>query len=141
MSTPEKIPCRSRAKYLSQKNMELDPKLVNDVETMLLFIGYPRSGHTLIGSLLDAHPNMVIANEYNILGKWKNFTSEHRTKQYLFEKLYTNSFLEAIEGDRSSARCIPKTKYRYLIPNQWQGKFDKKIKVSCIRALTWISIG
>jgi hypothetical protein len=27
------------------------------VESFCMFIGYPRSGHTLIGSILDAHPN------------------------------------------------------------------------------------
>jgi len=27
-----------------------------------LFVGYPRSGHTLVAALLDAHPNMLFAN-------------------------------------------------------------------------------
>lgn len=27
-----------------------------------LFIGYPRSGHTLVAALLDSHPNMLFAN-------------------------------------------------------------------------------
>ena len=130
MSTSGKILCRLRPEYLNHESIKLDPKIVNDVDTMLMFIGYPRSGHTLIGSLLDAHPNMVVANEYNILGNWENYTTKHRNKQYLFEQLYTNSFLEAREGDRSSADCFPKTKYNYLVPNQWQGKFDGKIKVS-----------
>ena len=95
-----------------------------------MFIGYPRSGHTLIGSILDAHPNMVIANEYNVLALWQNYTRGHRNKQYLFEQLYKNSFAEARHGDRSTDDCFPKTKYKYLVPNQWQGKFDGEIKVS-----------
>jgi hypothetical protein len=122
--------CRSLPEYYNHKNLNLNPKTVNDVETMLIFIGYPRSGHSLIGSLLDAHPNVVIANEYDILSSWENYTTKHRNKQYLFEQLYTNSYVEAHEGDRSSKDCVPKTKYKYLIPNQWQGKFDGKIKVS-----------
>lgn len=32
------------------------------------FVGFPRSGHSLIGSLLDAHPNAVIAHELDALG-------------------------------------------------------------------------
>ena len=28
----------------------------------VLFLGYPRSGHTLVASLLDAHPDMLFAN-------------------------------------------------------------------------------
>ena len=128
-ASSKKILCGSRPEYVMQ-NMELDPKTVNDVETVLMFIGYARSGHTLIGSLLDAHPNMVISNEYNILFNWEKYTTEYRNKTYLFEQLYTNSYLEAREGDRSSKDCLPKTKYHYLVPYQWQGKFDGKIKVS-----------
>ena len=129
-SNSKKILCRSRPEYFNHDNIELDPKIVKDVDTMLMFIGYPRSGHTLIGSLLDAHPNIVVANEYNVLGNWENYTTKQRNKQYLFEQLYTNSHLEAHEGDRSSKDCLPKTKYNYLVPNQWQGKFDRIIKVS-----------
>ena len=128
-SNSEKMLCRSLPDYFNRKNLNLDPKTVNEVEMMLIFIGYPRSGHTLIGSLLDAHPNIVIANEYDILSSWANYTTRHRNKQYLFEQLYTNSYVEAHEGDRSTKDCVPKTKYKYLIPNQWQGKFDGKIKI------------
>ena len=37
-----------------------------DVKTFCMFIGYPRSGSTLIGSLLDAHPNIIIAHELDV---------------------------------------------------------------------------
>ena len=36
-------------------------------KTFLMFIGYPRSGHTLISSLLDAHPNAIVTNEFNVI--------------------------------------------------------------------------
>ncbi len=32
-------------------------------ETLLLFVGYSRSGHSLVGSLIDAHPNAIISHE------------------------------------------------------------------------------
>src|SRR6185503_2841686 len=38
-----------------------------DLDTFCTFIGYPRSGHTLIGSLLYAHPNAIIADELDAL--------------------------------------------------------------------------
>jgi hypothetical protein len=37
-----------------------------DVERVFFLIGYPRSGSTLIGSMLNAHPNMVIAHESDL---------------------------------------------------------------------------
>ena len=36
---------------------------IADVERWCFFVGYPRSGHTLVASLLDAHPEIVISNE------------------------------------------------------------------------------
>lgn len=38
-------------------------KKYKKIHTFCSFIGYSRSGHTLIGSLLDAHPNIVISTE------------------------------------------------------------------------------
>ncbi len=32
------------------------------------FVGFPRSGHSLIGSILDAHPDAVIAHELDVMG-------------------------------------------------------------------------
>ena len=37
-----------------------------DVERVFFLVGYPRSGSTLIGSMLNAHPEMVIAHESDL---------------------------------------------------------------------------
>lgn len=39
------------------------------------FVGFPRSGHSLIGSLLDAHPNAVIAHELDAMGLFEKGVS------------------------------------------------------------------
>ena len=41
---------------------------LGQLRSFCLFIGYPRSGHSLLGSLLDAHPDIAIAHEVNALG-------------------------------------------------------------------------
>ncbi|MCP4456697.1 MAG: sulfotransferase [Cytophagales bacterium] len=38
-------------------------KKYKNIHTFCCFIGYSRSGHTIVGSLLDAHPNIVISTE------------------------------------------------------------------------------
>ena len=78
----------------------------NNLHTFVQFVGYPRSGHTLVAMLLDAHPNIVISNEYNILEKWyvcsivvliflkKIVILEKRKTKLLFHKLnfcFTNN--------------------------------------------------
>jgi hypothetical protein len=45
----------------------LHGKLFDQVQSYCMFVGHPRSGHTLIGALLDAHPHIVIAHELNAL--------------------------------------------------------------------------
>jgi hypothetical protein len=40
---------------------------VTRVKYFLMFMGYPRSGHTLVASMLNAHPNVVCSNQQFIL--------------------------------------------------------------------------
>jgi hypothetical protein len=37
------------------------------LERVLLFVGYPRSGHSLVGALIGAHPEAIISHELNLL--------------------------------------------------------------------------
>ena len=91
--------------------------LFRDVETICLFIGYPRSGHTLIGSLLDAHPNAVIAHELDFL----RFVYAHFFRRQLYALLLENSRKAADQGAFWSG-------YSYAVPGQWQGRLQR-IKV------------
>ncbi len=45
------------------------------VETYCMFIGNPKSGHSLVGFLLNAHNNAVISHELNALAY---FVSIHK---------------------------------------------------------------
>ena len=42
---------------------------ITDVKTFVVFVGFARSGHSIVGALMDAHPDMVIAYEYNVYKK------------------------------------------------------------------------
>ncbi|MGB3808400.1 MAG: sulfotransferase [Erythrobacter sp.] len=37
-------------------------------DAFVQFVGFPRSGHSLVGSILDAHPQAVIAHELDVMG-------------------------------------------------------------------------
>ncbi len=79
----------------------------------IFFIGYPRSGHSLIGALLDAHPNLLISNELNALHFFKK--GYHRLQIFYF--ILWNS-----KGYGKMGRS--NSNYNYQVPNQWQGKYD-----------------
>ena len=104
-------------------------EVYDGVQTFLMFIGYPRSGHTLVSSLLDAHPHVIIANEFDIIGKWQEWDATHRNKYYLFDELYMNSKKQADVGYRSAT---VKHRYSYHVSRQWQGTYDSSILVSVI---------
>jgi hypothetical protein len=82
------------------------------VETFCMFVGYPRSGHSLIGSLLDAHPDIIIAHEQHALYLAKKRVGKHQ----LFYQLLKNSVLFASHGRIWNG-------YSYFVTSQWQGRF------------------
>lgn len=59
----------------------------------VMFCGYPRSGHSLVASILNAHPNCIISNQKNIL-KSKKFD-----KNTLFSIINEGSNSNYFPGD------------------------------------------
>jgi len=85
-----------------------------DLSTFCMFIGFPRSGHSLVAALLDAHSNIVIAHEVHALKKIYEGFSETQ----IYSELVENSIARAKNG-RGTKR------YSYTVADQWQGKFHK----------------
>lgn len=54
---------------------------VTNLKYFVLFIGHGRSGHSLVGAMLNSHPNMVIANELDILRQF-DVTPNNLNKMY-----------------------------------------------------------
>jgi hypothetical protein len=82
------------------------------VERFCMFLGYPRSGHSLVGSLIDAHPDAVVAHELNVL----------RYLKYGFGR--DQIFWLLLENARAYARYgRSATGYSYEVPGQHQGSF------------------
>ena len=104
----------------------LSPAVIGGVKKFVYFVGYQRSGHSIVGSLLDAHPHVVIAHEYFIS---KHFTELNRTsnntwKENLFNILYRKSVRDA-----KRLRQNRKKGYTLGVDGQWQGRYDRYIEV------------
>lgn len=85
-----------------------------NLSAFCMFIGYPRSGSSLVGSLLDAHPEMTIANELGVL---RLVLKRGISRERLFQKICDNARQQAEQpGGRSQ------TGYSYAVPGQWQGR-------------------
>jgi hypothetical protein len=84
------------------------------IEAFCLFIGYPKSGHSLVGALLDAHPNIVIAHELDCL----------RCLRAGLNRDLIFSLLLEISGDFDRERHSWNG-FSYHVDNQWQGRFQQ----------------
>lgn len=80
----------------------------------MLITGYPRSGSTLLGALLNAHPEMVIAQEADLL----THTSPKTTPGEVLSRL--------LIADRDMRRRRYRwSGYSYRVANQWQGRYAR----------------
>ncbi len=77
-----------------------------------MFIGYPRSGHSLVGALLNAHPNIVVAHELSALEYLKYGPTQGSLAALLLKR-----DREFAAGGR---RWVG---YDYAVPGQWQGRY------------------
>ncbi len=87
---------------------------MRDIERFCFFIGYGRSGHTAIGSVLNAHPEMVISHELNLC----RYVEKGFNRRQLFA-------LILLRDQQFAARGRVWTGYDYTVPNQSQGNFTR----------------
>ena len=100
----------------------IQPDLFQNVKTFCMFIGHRRSGHSIIGSLLDAHPDIVLSDELHVLRRIKTgFSMEE-----IFQLILKKSMSQAKKGRKKEGRRG--SHYSYAVPGQWQGKY-RKIRV------------
>jgi hypothetical protein len=88
------------------------------VAQFVLFIGYPRSGHSLVGALLDAHPDAWIAHELNVF----KYLQKGCGRNVLFGKLIAR-------GKWFRTRAYRWTGYSYHVPGQWQGHWRRPLVI------------
>jgi hypothetical protein len=84
------------------------------VERYCSFIGFSRTGSTIIGAFLNAHPNILIGHEAPDL----KYLFVHYRREQLYYLLYRSarSFVED--------RGVSWSNYSYAVPGQWQGRYD-----------------
>lgn len=109
---------------------QLDLTDMRALQRFILFIGYSRSGHSLVAALLDAHPELVVSHELHAVKHLKAgsaFAEVARAIQ--LNSYYFNHYGRGYTG------------YDYAVPGQHQGRCaelrvlgDKKANGTC-RAL------
>jgi hypothetical protein len=92
-------------------------KVLSGVRTYCLFIGHARSGHSIVGALLDAHPAAVVSDELDAVRYFRRGFSR--------DQLYRLSIDRAARQARNERRKRGRhgKTYSYFVPGQWQGRF------------------
>lgn len=83
------------------------------VRAFCLFVGHPRSGHSLLGAMLNAHRNAVIAHELDAM----SCVREGCSRDALYWLILRRDRRFTAAGSLGSG-------YRYEIPGGWQGRFE-----------------
>jgi hypothetical protein len=81
------------------------------------------AGHTLVAMLLDAHPDIVVSNEYNLLEKWDKFETVAR---HVHDHSQQNAAPLRRQRGAKSAKKHAKNEaghYNYRVPGAWQGRW------------------
>ena len=98
------------------------------VRAFVIFLGHQRSGHSIVGSLLDAHPHIILANEDKLIFKLDKDKRLH-DKLSIFNALWKNSFQSSNSGLRTEEQKALVKGYTLSIDGLYQGTFVPPVQV------------
>ena len=104
----------------------LPQSVIGGVKTLIFFLAFSHSGHSIVASLMDGHPHMVVSHEFDL------FTQLTRkrpspTKSEIFNALWNNTRRSVINGPR--AENATRKGYTLFIDGLYQGKYVDYVDV------------
>jgi hypothetical protein len=88
-----------------------------DIQHYCLFVGHARSGGSLLGGLVDAHPSAVIADEVDIFP----YIEAGFEREQVFHILLERSQYQASQGRSKAGR---EKQHSFFVTGQWQGRYE-----------------
>ena len=108
---------------VESKKTVLTKKVIDGVKAFVFFIGYGRSGSSIVSTFIDAHPHAIVSYQYGIfVDKEKEILKD---KTDLFNQLYRKSQNDIKSGERSNT----KKNYTLHVQSLWQGEYDRYISL------------
>ena len=115
-------------KTVCTETKTLPKPVIAKIKSYLYFIGHGRSGHSIVGSILDSHPHIVVSHEFNVFSKLTDGNKSCNSKGCLFNALWENSCMSITNGWRSDEMADEKG-YTLAIENLYQGAYQSYIDV------------
>jgi sulfotransferase family protein len=101
---------------------------LRDVRTYALFVGHGRSGHSIVGSLIDAHPEAIVSDELDAV----RYLDHGFHRDQILALSIARSARQA-KSLRQKAGREGRT-YSYLVPGWANGRFERLRVVGDTRA-------
>jgi hypothetical protein len=111
----------------TRREVRRHPERFAQVTTCCLFIGHVKSGGSLIGAMLDAHPRAVLADEVDVVAQ----VEAGLDREQIFTLLLRGARREARGGRVTARRLEP---YSLAVPGQWQGRHERLEVIGDTRA-------
>ena len=102
---------------------ELPERVINGVKSFLIFVGHAQSGHSIVASILDSHPHIVVTHELNLFHKMGD--NPQWTKSDIFNAIWKQS----VTTSGSGLRMAHHKGYTLAIHGLYQGTYDSYIDV------------
>ena len=112
------------AKANLKDGLKLPQHVIDRVKTFVFFLGYPHSGHSIVGSLMDSHPQIVISHELDLFAKLANrVIAPNKTE--IFNAIWKNTVKTVSNGIRAQNA----KGYNLTVGNSYGGKYVDHIDV------------
>ena len=109
---------------------DLSWSVMNTIKTFLFFVGHGRSGHSIVGTLLDAHPHIVMSHELKFFSWWSKLQSKDLTRKERKARLFNRIYKQNYEFSKPGGKLYNSQKgYSLTVESSWQGKYDQYISV------------
>lgn len=105
-----------------------DGDVLATLQSFLLFVGYQRSGSTLVASVLDQHPNIVITHEYDVLRHWKSLEQA--------PELFLRQLLKQAQHDAKKKQLLFNG-YNFSCQPQLSGTYNDQLLVLGLFHFRW----
>lgn len=106
-----------RHRWIAHRADRADPERFAQVRAFCVVVGHTKSGASLLGGLLDAHPDVVMSDEHDAL----RYVEAGFTREQLWHALDRGARAEARRGRITARRLEP---YDVALPGQSQGRSD-----------------
>lgn len=123
LENPQRMPALTRDRFTAARRLSALPHLLEhradfeSVDVYCMFVGHGRTGHSLVGSLLNGHSKMVISHELDALRLLDRAQVPISRNQLFSTILQRDAEFTGLGREWE--------KYSYDIPDTDQGEFDR----------------